>query len=127
MKDFDLWNICKKETDTQDFRPYYKEGDIWWLGYGLNIGDELDGKGERYQRPILVLKGLSRNICLTVPLTSKSYSHKYRFEITVNETTQKLILSQIKVIDCKRFLKKMGKISKNELDKVKQKIRELLL
>ena len=127
MKPFDVWNILKKKIHNINQRPYYKEGEIWWSNYGIHVGDELDGKGNQCQRPVLILKGLSRNVCLVVPLSTKIHTHKYRILIKILNKDQNLVISQIKVMDCKRFFKKMTKINRAELLMIKQKIRELLL
>jgi hypothetical protein len=43
---FDRCNSVKKTTDTVDetARLYFREGEVWWLRLGKNIGCETDGK-----------------------------------------------------------------------------------
>jgi mRNA interferase MazF len=52
-KDFDRWNACKKTTQTHR-PPLFSEGQVWWCRLGANVGDEQDGKGESFLRPVLV-------------------------------------------------------------------------
>ena len=58
QKDFDRWNSIKKATDAaeEDARLFYREGEIWWVRLGKNIGYELDGKSREFTRPVIVLK-----------------------------------------------------------------------
>jgi len=45
-KDFDRWNEIKKATDAAEeaARLYFREGEIWWVRLGRNIGYEANGK-----------------------------------------------------------------------------------
>lgn len=46
-KDFDGWNIKKKEINSKFHKPpMFKERDIWWISVGINVGFEEDGKHE---------------------------------------------------------------------------------
>jgi hypothetical protein len=43
-KDFDRWNKTKKKLNA-DIEPLcFREGAIWWVHLGVNIGYEIDGK-----------------------------------------------------------------------------------
>ena len=56
--DFDRWNSIKKRTDAAEeaARLYFREGEIWWVRLGKNIGYETDGKSREFTRPVIVLK-----------------------------------------------------------------------
>jgi hypothetical protein len=41
QKDFDKWNIKKKQIDAKTARLYFRQGEIWWVNLGLNIGYEI--------------------------------------------------------------------------------------
>ncbi len=58
MKDFDAWNKVKQNTHVLQTLRYPKEGEIWWCKLGLNIGDEQDGKGTRFERPVVIINNL---------------------------------------------------------------------
>lgn len=72
---FDDWNIKKKNIQfferSWDEDIYFKEGDIWWCSIGFNIGSESYGKGENFRRPVLVIKKLSSDLCIALPITSQ--------------------------------------------------------
>ena len=52
---FDEWNEIKKELDGSK-QGYVKAGKIYWLSVGRNIGTEIYGKGDKFLRPVLVVK-----------------------------------------------------------------------
>lgn len=125
MKDFDNWNNQKKKIDEIKENKYYHPRDIWWCRLGLNVGFEQDGKDKEYERPVVVLNSFGPNICLVVPLTTSSHLHKYRIPIgVVDNQNATAILSQIKVIDTKRFVEKIGVINKDMFVKIQKRIRE---
>ena len=72
-KDFDAWNELKKSIQQNTQEIYFNEAEVWWCTLGINVGHEQDGVGNLAQRPVLVLKKLSAETCVVVPLTS---SHK---------------------------------------------------
>ena len=39
-RDFDQWNTLKKQANKSDLTQYFKEGDIWWVKWGVNVGME---------------------------------------------------------------------------------------
>src|SRR5438552_937336 len=82
-KDFDRWNEIKKVNDAtdDDARLFYREGEIWWIRLGKNIGYELDGKDREFTRPVIVLKKYNQYSFLALPLTTKSKANPYRLPI----------------------------------------------
>lgn len=68
-KDFDSWNNLKKNINNRDL-IYTSEREVWFCSVGLNVGSEQDGKNENYERPVLVIKKVTLNTFIGVPLTS---------------------------------------------------------
>jgi len=48
FKDFDKWNIVKKRVHTDEIKVSIRAGEIRWLSFGVNVGSEIDGKGESF-------------------------------------------------------------------------------
>lgn len=123
-KDFDNWNNQKKLIHNEGENKFYHPRDIWWCRLGLNIGYEQDGKDIDFERPILILKAFG-NICLVVPLTTSPRKHEYRISIGLIEGKEATaILSQIKVVDTKRFSEKIGVLNKEMFSNIQKHIRE---
>jgi mRNA-degrading endonuclease toxin of MazEF toxin-antitoxin module len=107
-KDFDGWNETNKRTDSRRGAPYYHEREVWWCTLGVNVGSEENGSGEEYRRPALILKGLSIETCLIVPLTTSAKDHPLRVAVgLIGGKQARAILSQMRVIDTKRLVRKI--------------------
>ena len=125
-KIFDVWNGKKKSINKTQFTNFYKEREIWWCNLGKNIGSEQDGKGDNYERPILIIKAFSRSVCLIVPLTTSKRSNPYYFKIgLVEDKEASLVISQIRLIDTKRLINKIGIQDVIIFDEVRKTIRNL--
>ena len=125
-KDFNKWNNQKKELDEITYvNVYFKEREIWWSKLGLNVGFEQDGKGDQFKRPILILKKFNKNVILVVPLTTKKKMSKYYVECIVNKDAmfRMSIISQIRLIDSKRLVDKIGMINSVSFTEIKKQIR----
>jgi len=126
MKNFDEWNIVKKNIDT-DFSKFYKERDVWWSYVGVNVGNEQDGDKENFRRPVLIVKGISRKTCFIVPLTTSKREHFSRINIgMVGDKEAKAIISQMKIIDTRRLISKIGMLDKNMFEIIRKSIKEFL-
>lgn len=125
-KDFDGWNEKKKEINDK-VAPFCHERELWWCTLGINVGSEQDGSQIKYSRPILILRGLSRQTCLIVPLTTSMSIHKFRPSIgLVAGKEANAVLTQIKVIDTKRLTRKIGSLDKKIFECVRKTARDLL-
>jgi mRNA interferase MazF len=122
-KNFNLWNTKKMEIDRkQDDIPFFKEGEVWWVHLGLNVGFEMNGKGVEFMRPVIVLKKYNQYSFLALPLGTSSKENQYRISVGVvdgkNATAN---LSQLKNIDSKRLINKAGHIEAEQLKGIKEK------
>jgi len=125
-KDFDNWNKRKKELNEEKPNFYY-EREIRWCSLGVNIGFEQDGTSETYRRPVLIIKGFSRHVCLVLPLTTSTKKNPYHISIgTIEGREAFVITSQIRLIDTKRLHDRLGVLEKNIFEKIKKTVRGLI-
>ncbi len=125
---YNKWNTKKQELQESDRTKdvYFKEGQIWWCSLGQNIGNESFGKGENFRRPILILKKLSGDLCIALPLTSKEKNGTWFIEITLHGEKKWVMLYQIRTINKKRFSIKIGELDTTDFQRVKEKLEILL-
>ena len=116
MKDFDNWNKLKKELDRKESFPFPQSREIWWCSLGLNIGVEIDGKNENFERPVLIIKKYNSHTFLCLPLTSKEKHGSYFHTISI--TSSSVILSQAKLLDRKRLSRLVGRIPRQEFHSI---------
>lgn len=127
-KDFDKWNKRKKYINGQaDYLPLYHQREIRWCRLGVNIGFEQDGTGEEYSRPVLIMKGFSRQVCLIIPLTTSA--KKNRYNIPIGEVAGRqaaAIISQLRLIDTKRLDQQIATLDKEIFETIRKTVKDLL-
>ena len=125
QKDFDQWNIEKKQAHTE--RPrLYTVREVWWCRLGINIGTEQDGRGKNFLRPAIILRGFGADACLIAPLSTSTHEHALRVSVgLVNGVAAKANLSQIRVIDTRRLVEKIGFLDKEVFSILRKTAREL--
>jgi mRNA-degrading endonuclease toxin of MazEF toxin-antitoxin module len=127
MKDYKDWMQVKAKINSTSERPKYNEGDIYWMSIGENIGFEQDGKGVKFARPVLIVKGFSRQLVWGVPLTSQPKTGRYYFPLRIKGVESRAILSQLKAIDTARISgARFGVVEDEELQGIKKLLRDLL-
>jgi mRNA interferase MazF len=126
-KNFDEWNEDKKVIHSEKEPIYFKENDIWWCKLGLNIGDEQDGKGQNFSRPILIIKKFNQFVFWAVPLSTKLKKNKYYIPCdSSNGETRAAIISQLRLISVKRLTDKTSIAEEVSVLKIKKAIKDLL-
>jgi len=125
-KDLDSW--CARKKELNEVQPnFYKEREIRWCSLGINIGSEQDGTSKTYRRPVLVIKGFSRNVCLILPLTTSVSNNPYYFPIgKIEGKNSSVILSQIRLIDTKRLHDSLGYLNKIKFEEIKKAFKKLI-
>jgi len=120
---YDEWNTIKKRIGESNHKPpFFKEGDIWWLSVGYNIGNEVYGKGVNFVRPVLVLRKFNRYLFLGVPLSSKLKVNPYYVEIRNGKKKVSALISQIRVFSFKRMSNKQGEVDEEDFQKIQKSV-----
>lgn len=127
VKDFDTWNKKKKETDAKlsDRNLYIHEREVWWSSIGVNVGSEVDGKNENFERPVLVAKVISGGGFMGIPLTTKQKGHRYEVSVQHERGTVYANVSQLRFFSAKRLLRKVGVVDQASFATVLRRVREL--
>jgi mRNA-degrading endonuclease toxin of MazEF toxin-antitoxin module len=132
MKKFDEWNEVKQKAHNTERKIGFKVRDIFWLRIGQNIGTEEFGKGNEFQRPVLIIRKLTHNLFIGVPLTSSlkddnDYFHTFEFNTKKGVSKNSAMILQLKSFDKKRLMGKIGTINKENFNEILEKIRELFI
>lgn len=126
--DYNLWNVVKIKTEKSKPKSI-KNGNIYWVKIGKNIGCEVFGKGNDFIRPVLVIKqfNIKSSLFLGIPLSSKIKNHPFSYTFTdAKNRLQCALLNQIRVFDTRRIISRCSKIDENELKNIIKKISEIL-
>jgi mRNA interferase MazF len=121
-KNFDDWNEVKKKVERNK-RIEIREGSVWMCSFGLNIGYEINGKHEQYERPALIIKSFGIGGGIVLPLTSKDKKGKY--VVPLNDISN-INLTQIRYLDSKRFRRFLFEIKNAYLNEIKNKFKDIL-
>ena len=127
-KDFDKWNTIKQETDQkilpEDF--FFYEREIWWCSLGKNIGVEVNGKDEGFERPGIILKVFNKDMLWFLPITSNIRSSKFYYNFIFNNIEQSIMITQMRTISSKRLRRKLGTISDVDFEQISERLIVLL-
>lgn len=125
-KDFDKWNSIKKITESKLDNFGIHEREIWWTSLGVNIGVETDGKNNDFERPVLIIRKFNRQMVWVLPTTLQSKDEKFHEKFILGDSEYFVAITQLRTVSTKRFLRKIGMMSKEDFKKVKQRIIEFL-
>ncbi len=101
QKDFKKWNEKKEKIHENERRLFFYEREVWWCSLGANVGDEQDGTGKEFVRPVIVLKKFNKHLFWGIPLTTKEKKGKYYFSFLLSDRRNTAILSQMRLFDSK--------------------------
>ena len=125
-KDFDKWNMKKKKLDKNKRDLLFKEGEIWWCSFGVNIGEEVYGKGENFRRPVVILKKLSHNSCIVMPTSTKKREGSWYHHLNVQDKDRFVLMHQIRFISANRLYVRESTLSRDEFTALKKSAATLL-
>ncbi len=100
--------------------------DVFLVGLDPTIGHEI-----KKSRPCIIISPneLNKNISTVIiaPMTTKSHPYPTRVPIKFKGKDGWILLDQIRTIDKKRLIKKLGKIEHNTITQIKSVIKEMLV
>lgn len=105
-----------------------KRGDIWLVNLDPTIGHEI-----RKSRPAVIIQNDLGNryspITIIAPITSQNIEKTYPIEVVLDrknyglEKISKVLLNQIRAIDKRRLIRKLGKVDYETMMKVDYSIK----
>lgn len=107
----------------------FKKGEVYL--YKIKGGEAIGTEIQKI-RPAVIISNNKLNKWgqrfVIIPIT-KTVSKFYSFEVPVrvNERVGKAVIDQIKAVDRSRLIRKLGKLTVKEMDKIKDKIKSLLM
>ena len=100
--------------------------EVFLINLDPTIGHEI-----KKTRPCVVISPdeMNSNIQTIViaPMTTKSHDYPTRVKVKFQSKSGWIILDQIRTVDKRRFVKKLGRITRSEIEKVKYVIKEMLV
>ena len=106
VKRFSAWTKLKRKINDQGAIP--------------------DGKNENFDRPVLIVKGFSRYLFWGIPLSTTPKRGQYYHPIVVNGNVSTVLLSQLRTLDTRRFIRKYGMLNHKDFAEIKVKLIDFL-
>ncbi len=122
MENFDEWNALKQKLNKKETKVFFKEGEIWWVSIGQNIGEETYGKGGNFRRPVIVFRKLTGNSCIAIPLTSTEREGSWYFKFEVDDIVRYAMMHQSRILSTKRFESRIATMSEKEFKELKNAV-----
>jgi len=126
QKDFDRWNVAKKQIDGSAFTQLVHIREVWWCSLGVNVGREENGNEEFFERPVLILNKFNRDMVLAIPMTTTVRRTPYHFLIPYNGTEVALVLSQLRLVSTKRLKRRMFQMPEPLFDQVRAAVQRMI-
>jgi len=124
QKDFNSWNSIKAQIHAKERNIYIRKREIRWASLGINVGSEIDGKGESFTRPVLVLDIVGSHLTLVAPISTKLKNIPGYLQIDRKDSSISICIHQIRVISQKRILRRKGKVTHHQFQYIKNKIKQ---
>lgn len=118
-KEFNKWNNVKTDLELNGRMPKISQGQIWWTGVGRNIGTEMNGKNERFSRPVLIYRKLCGNKFMAIPLTSQLHNGSWYIHFMQRGKRQIAVIGDAKVMSVKRLYRMIGEIDDVDYERVR--------
>lgn len=120
IKYFKDWFRLKANLFNKTSKAIFKQGDIWWCSLGMNIGEEVIGKGDKFTRPVLIFRKFTSNSFLGLPLTKQEKKGTWYVEISIHKEKRWVMLNQARILDKKRLTSRIGALDSSDIEKVKK-------
>lgn len=110
-----LHHVNKKDREI-----YFREKEVWWAALGQNIGLEIGGKHELFERPVLIIRKYNEDTCFIVPFTSRIKDPVPWYQILADFGVEKSAanITQGRTISSKRLLRREATLDNETYDKI---------
>ena len=99
---------------------------VFLLNLDPTIGHEINKT-----RPCVVISPNEMNnhlqTIIIAPMTTKSHAYPTRVKLNFAGRTRWIVVDQLRTVDRKRFIKKLGTLEKKTIDQIKKAIQEMLV
>ena len=127
IKRFSEWITLKEKIHTKERIPRIKEGEVWWLAIGENVGIEINGKSEYFSRPVLVFKKLSYLGFMGIPLSTQKHEGSWYVNFRFQDKNICAALAQARALSTARLYTRLGQIAEDDMEIIKKGFQKLYL
>lgn len=128
LEKFDTRNTLKKSIHQYTQLPHIKEREMRSTHLWMNVWDEQHGVGADFQRPVLVIKKFW-SMFFVAPMTTWGKDNRYYYTLPkeIFGKTSRIMLSQARFVDRRRFTYKVRTLDKKHFLHIKEKLKDAML
>jgi mRNA interferase MazF len=129
IKRYDEWSKIKKTLNEKTFPNsfFFLEREIWWASIGVNVGNEIDGKNENFERPVLIIKKFNETDFIGLPLSTKKNTREIYHPIIYRNELNYAYLKQTRYYSVQRLLRLIRRMDEAEFILIRDKIVAIFL
>ncbi len=127
IKHFSIWMPLKEKIHYASREWKFREREIWWMAIGENVGTEINGKGNNFLRPILIIRKYGPGGFFGVPLSSQKHKGMWYTNFKLKDSEQCALLSQAGSFCSYRLYGYIGRVLKNDFEEIISELERLLL
>lgn len=118
-KDVEGWGSYQQELEerSKPRRPFL-EGQVWRCAIGHNVGTEIDGKSQRYWRPVIIIRKFYDEFFIGVPLTSSSKNRPLYIPVAIKNKPSYAVVTQLRALDARRLQQYICRLTDAEVKAV---------
>lgn len=116
--DYKKWMGVKSDINNGGKTRKINEGDVVWVAVGENVGVEIDGKSQKYSRPVVILRKHTESCFTGVPLTTKQHRGSWYVGFEFQKKKEVAVLIQTRLFDVKRVYTRIGKLSNRDYNAI---------
>lgn len=127
-QNFDNWNEVKISVDDRENRDFYiNTREVWNVNLWKNIWYESYGKWQLFTRPVLVIK-IVWSVVFVASMTTMWKDNKFYHKLSDKyfDKQSYITLSQVRILDKKRFIEKIWMIHKDDFEQIKKELKKIL-
>ena len=126
-QDFVDWTRVKIKIHASVYKRFPHKREIWWISLGKNVGVEMNGKHENFERPALVIRQYNNDASLILPVTSQQKEGNWFYDfVGASGESNSVNLSQLRTVSHKRFLRRVGKMDSSAFLEIKEKLKNFV-
>ncbi len=114
----------EKTISLRQSHHVLQRGDVWYAYIGINIGVEINGKGDDLIRPVYVYKVVNKDSFICIPLVSQINIESHR--LCIDGRIGYLSYMQIRALSTKRCIRFLTQLKEDECQNIEALFHRML-
>ena len=115
------WFLVKDNIQFRKVLRSFKEWEMWWCAIGENVGVEINGKGKKFVRPVIIFKKFGKLSFVGIPSTTQNHlarSPDWYVHFRFKNIDEYAAINQLETISVFRLYRKMGELDDGDIQKI---------